>query len=81
MGFMSNSEMKPKIDSTKADAFAARLLNALNDGALCLMVSVGHRVGLFDMMWKLSPATSDEIARHAGLNERYVREWRHGHRS
>src|SRR4029077_576171 len=75
MGFMSNSEMKPEIDSAKADAFAARLLNALNDGALCLMVAVGHRVGLFDAMRKLAPATSDEIARHTGLNARYVREW------
>jgi ubiquinone/menaquinone biosynthesis C-methylase UbiE len=75
MGFMSNSEMKPEIDSAKAEAFAARLLCALNDGALCLMVAVGHRVGLFDAMQKLPPATSDEIARDAGLNERYVREW------
>ena len=39
------------------------------------MVSVGHRVGLFDVMRELAPATSDEIARRAGLNERYVREW------
>ena len=39
------------------------------------MVAVGHRVGLFDAMRELPPATSDEIARHAGLNERYVREW------
>jgi ubiquinone/menaquinone biosynthesis C-methylase UbiE len=72
---MSDSAMKRKIDPAKAEAFAARLLSVLNDGALCLMVSVGHRVGLFDAMQKLPPATSDEIARHAGLNERYVREW------
>ena len=75
MASMSDSTNKPEIDSAKADAFAARLLSALNDGALCLMVSAGHRVGLFDAMRKLPPATSDEIARHAGLNERYVREW------
>src|SRR6516165_11099733 len=75
MASMSDSTNKPEIDSAKADAFAARLLSALNDGALCLMFSAGHRVGLFDAMRKLPPATSDEIARHAGLNERYVREW------
>ena len=63
------------LDPAKADAFSGRLLRALNDGALCLMVSIGHRVGLFDAMRQLPPSTSDEIARHTGLNERYVREW------
>jgi ubiquinone/menaquinone biosynthesis C-methylase UbiE len=72
---MSDSVNKPELDSAKAEAFAERLLRALNDGALCLMMSVGHRVGLFDAMRKLPPSTSDEIARRAGLNERYVREW------
>jgi len=72
---MSDSTKKPKLDSAKAEAFAVRLLRALNDGGLCLMVSIGHRVGLFDAMRELPAATSDEIARRAGLNERYVREW------
>ena len=72
---MSDSKKKPEIDSAKAEAFAGRLLSALNDGALCLMIAVGHRVGLFDAMRELPPSTSDEIARHTGLNERYVREW------
>ncbi len=62
-------------DPVKAEAFAGRLLSALNDGALCLMVSVGHRTGLFDVMSASPPATSEEIAARAGLNERYVREW------
>jgi ubiquinone/menaquinone biosynthesis C-methylase UbiE len=39
------------------------------------MAAIGHRVGLFDAMRELPPSTSDEIARHTGLNERYVREW------
>jgi ubiquinone/menaquinone biosynthesis C-methylase UbiE len=65
----------PDFDRTKAEAFAGRVLTALNNGALCLMVSVGHRTGLFDVMSQLPPATSDEIAARAGLNERYVREW------
>jgi 2-polyprenyl-3-methyl-5-hydroxy-6-metoxy-1,4-benzoquinol methylase len=75
MDFMSDSTKKPAIDSAKAEAFAERLLRVLNDGALCLMTAVGHRVGLFDAMRELPPSTSDEIARHTGLNERYVREW------
>ena len=63
------------LDSAKAGAFAERLLGTLNQGALCLMISVGHRIGLFDVLRDLAPATSSEIAAKADLNERYVREW------
>jgi ubiquinone/menaquinone biosynthesis C-methylase UbiE len=69
------SAMDSRFDSHKAEAFAGRLLTALNDGALCLMASVGHRAGLFDAMRDQPPHTSSEIAARAGLNERYVREW------
>ena len=64
-----------RFDSAKAEAFSGELLNALNYGALCLMVSIGHRAGIFDAMRGLPPSTSDEIAAKAGLHERYVREW------
>ncbi len=72
---MTAERIPVEVDTAKAQAFAGRLLTALNDAALCLMVSVGHRTGLFDVMTKLPPATSEELASRAGLNERYVREW------
>jgi 2-polyprenyl-3-methyl-5-hydroxy-6-metoxy-1,4-benzoquinol methylase len=62
-------------DSGRAAAFADRLLGALNNGAFCLMASVGHRTGLFDAMRDQPPMTAPQLAAHAGLNERYVREW------
>jgi len=62
-------------DTAKAERFASNLLATLNRGALALMISVGHRTGLFDSMRGQPPATSQEIANKAGLNERYVREW------
>ena len=62
-------------DRARAEAFAGELLATLNHGALCLMISIGHRAGLFDAMAKMAPSTSEEIASTAGLNERYVREW------
>ncbi len=65
----------PSFDTVKSAAFADGLLDTLNRGALCLMISVGHRTGLFDTMRDLAPSTSAEIAASAGLNERYVREW------
>jgi SAM-dependent methyltransferase len=72
---MPEVETSSSFDRKKAEAFAGRLLSALNDGALCLMASIGHRTGLFDAMGDQTPQTSDEIASRAGLNERYVREW------
>jgi len=72
---MSAPETGTDYDRQKADAFSARLLGTLNSGALCLMMSIGHRTGLFDAMSGAPPSTSDEIASRAQLNERYVREW------
>jgi SAM-dependent methyltransferase len=51
------------------------MLGMMNEAALALMVSVGHRTGLFDAMARMPPATSGEIASRARLDERYVREW------
>jgi ubiquinone/menaquinone biosynthesis C-methylase UbiE len=72
---MSAPEKNLKFDSAKAEAFAGKFLTVLNHGSLCVMASIGHRTGLFDAMSMLPPSTSDAIAKKAGLNERYVREW------
>jgi len=64
-----------EFDSTVAEQFADRMVGVLNSGALALMTSIGHQVGLFDAMAKLPPSTSPDIAAAAGAQERYVREW------
>jgi 2-polyprenyl-3-methyl-5-hydroxy-6-metoxy-1,4-benzoquinol methylase len=64
-----------QLDQTRAAAFEGRLVEALNAGALALMISIGHRTSLFDVMAELPSATSVDIARKAELQERYVREW------
>jgi 2-polyprenyl-3-methyl-5-hydroxy-6-metoxy-1,4-benzoquinol methylase len=72
---MSATKEQSKFERGKAEAFSEKLLMALNYGSLCLMVSIGHRTGIFDAMRDLPPSTSDDIANKVGLNERYVREW------
>src|SRR5919206_2227604 len=62
-------------DQAKSEAFAERMIGILNDAALALMTSIGHRTGLLDAMAGLPPFTSEQIAEAANLNERYVREW------
>ena len=44
----------------KADAFANRLVAALNEGALCAMLSIGHRTGLLDALDGQSALTSSD---------------------
>ena len=65
----------PEFDSAKLEQFEEKMSGALNGAALALMTSIGHRTGLFDVMSRMRPATSAEIADRSGLNERYVREW------
>lgn len=62
-------------DQVKADAFSDKLLAVLNNAALALAITLGHRSGLFDTMATMSPSSSEQIATKAGRNERYVREW------
>lgn len=64
-----------EFDPGKAQAFVGKLLGALNNSALILMTSIGHRAGLFDALATVSPCTTVELAAEADLAERYVREW------
>ncbi|HKQ74732.1 MAG TPA: hypothetical protein VJ810_13655 [Blastocatellia bacterium] len=58
-----------------AEEFADRMIETINSASLAMMISVGHRTKLFDVMARIDPATSEQIAQAARLNERYVREW------
>lgn len=48
-------------DPKKAEAFAGRLLGALNDAAFCLMASIGHRTGLFDAQSAANDVARDRL--------------------
>jgi SAM-dependent methyltransferase len=63
------------LDAARTEAFGDAMVDILNKASLALIISVGHRTGLFDKLAELPPSTSQEIAHSAGLNERYVREW------
>lgn len=63
------------LEPTRTELFSQKLAESVNGAALSLMTSIGHRTGLFDTMNGMEPASSAQIARQAGLNERYVREW------
>ena len=66
---------EPEFDMEAARAFTGVLAGHFNSAAITLMISIGHRTGLFDALARLPPSTSLEIAAEADLHERYVREW------
>ena len=51
-----------EFDKSKAEEFASKMIQILNGGMLSLMISIGHKTGLFDVISRLQPSTSDEIA-------------------
>ncbi len=63
------------MNQAKLEAFQSRTVEMFNQAALTLMMSVGHRTGIFDVLAKLPPASSKAIAEAGGYSERYVREW------
>jgi SAM-dependent methyltransferase len=63
------------LERSKTEQFGERTLQIINDAALALMISIGHRTGLFDKMAQLPASTVADIAKATQLNERYVREW------
>jgi 2-polyprenyl-3-methyl-5-hydroxy-6-metoxy-1,4-benzoquinol methylase len=67
--------MSTELNQERVQEYGGKMLEILNHGALSLQISIGHRTGLFDCMSTLGPSTSAQIAKAAGLNERYVREW------
>ena len=65
----------PSLNEQQMEAFGGRLVEMLNGAGLAMMLSIGHRTGLWDAMATMTPSTSQQIADAANLNERYVREW------
>lgn len=65
-------------DKARAKAFTQQMVGILNSGAMAVMVSVGHKAGLFDAMDGAPPETAAEIAKRAGLHPRPVLEWLSG---
>jgi 2-polyprenyl-3-methyl-5-hydroxy-6-metoxy-1,4-benzoquinol methylase len=67
--------MQQTIDQAKADAFVGKVLADTAALAVTAMSSIGDRLGLFKNLAEQGPATSEELAERAHVNERYAREW------
>lgn len=63
------------IDAAKVEAFATRAIADVTAGYTGLMVSLGHKLGLYKSMAGAGPLSAKEVSTRAGCAERYVREW------
>jgi 2-polyprenyl-3-methyl-5-hydroxy-6-metoxy-1,4-benzoquinol methylase len=63
------------IDQTKLNAFATRAVSDITAGYMGVMISLGHKLGLYGAMAGAGPLSAREVAKRAGCAERYVREW------
>jgi len=64
-----------QLNEDKLNQLVGKMLGDLG-GAFCVpTVRIGLRLGLFKALHEGGPATADELAKRAGLTERYVREW------
>jgi hypothetical protein len=73
---MRSPSMSAANTAQQKEAFARKLTDVLNYGALNLAMGMGYRTRLFDVMDTMEkPASAEEIAEHAALDARYVKEW------
>lgn len=63
------------INEEKLNAFMQQAVGDLAAGFGGVMVSLGHKSGLYKAMHGAGPMTARGIAERAGCAERYVREW------
>lgn len=67
-----------QIDPNQLKAYSFLLFSKLDGAVTSAMVHLGHELGLYRCLaTAATPMTSDELAREAGLHERWVREWAH----
>ena len=63
------------INSAALEAFAMRAIADVTAGYTGVMVSLGHKLGLYRALAGAGPLSARELAQRCACAERYVREW------
>ncbi|MEA2311354.1 MAG: hypothetical protein QOE28_1322, partial [Solirubrobacteraceae bacterium] len=63
------------IDATKLEQFVFRAVDEVGATLNAALVVMGDKLGLYRALAGAGPLTAVELARRAGVSERYVREW------
>jgi 2-polyprenyl-3-methyl-5-hydroxy-6-metoxy-1,4-benzoquinol methylase len=67
-----------RIDDAKVESFVGKVLGDFGGAMTTVLTLIGDQLGLFAALAEGGPASSDELAARAEVDERYVREWLHG---
>src|SRR5579884_3765438 len=62
-------------DAQKLEEFMHKIVGDMAAAMSGSLVITGTKLGLYKALAEIGPATSTDLARHLGLDERYVREW------
>src|SRR5262245_20641241 len=63
------------VDQQKMEQFVHRVLGDTSALTTAVLGALGDKLGLFKDLHLQGPASSTELARRAGVQERYAREW------
>ena len=66
---------KPQVDEAKAAEFLGKVIGDFSGAMVTVLTAMGDKLGLFKDLAENGPATSEELAKRAGVDERYAREW------
>jgi 2-polyprenyl-3-methyl-5-hydroxy-6-metoxy-1,4-benzoquinol methylase len=72
---MTTTSADVTVDPRRLDEFLSRVVSDLSASLAGVLVSIGHRLGLYKAMAGAGPVSSGWLAASAGCAERYVREW------
>ena len=72
---MATTEEPTAIDGEKLEAFVFRAVDEVGATLNAALVVMGDKLGLYHAMAGAGGLTPVELARRAGVSERYVREW------
>jgi hypothetical protein len=78
--FAASCKRQPSPSTTtpspsKAEQFAARIVDDTNTAYFVAAAYIGDRLGLFKTMAGAGPMTAKQLAEKTGFNERYLLEW------
>ncbi|HEU5033297.1 MAG TPA: class I SAM-dependent methyltransferase [Mycobacteriales bacterium] len=63
------------MDESRLEQFMGKAVADMAAAMTLLLMTIGDKLGIYKAMAGSGPLTSQEVARRAGLAERYVREW------
>ncbi len=72
---MATTEAPAAVDGDKLMEFVFQAVNEVGATLNTALVVMGDKLGLYTAMAGAGPLTPVELARRAGVSERYVREW------